>query len=338
MIVLGIETSCDETGLAIYDFNNKKLLSETLHSQINLHSQYGGVVPELASRDHVQKIIPLYKETVKLANLDPCDIKAIAYTSGPGLVGALMVGASFAKGLSYALDIPSIAVHHLEGHILAPLLSNCELSYPFITLLVSGGHTQLILVKQFGHYELMGESVDDAVGESFDKTAKMLGLSYPGGPELAKLAEKGQDKKYIFPRPMIKKPGLNFSFSGLKTAVLTEWNKSCKSDQVKFDICLGFEQAVVDTLLVKCSRAIELSGVTRLVVAGGVSANKRLRTELSLLAENKGWEVQFPSLQYCTDNGAMIALAGAYRLKHGFRDYNNKISVVARWPLNQINL
>ena len=337
MIVLGIESSCDETGIALYDSKEHKLLAETLYSQIELHREYGGVVPELASRNHIQKIIPLYKQVISKANIKETQIDAIAYTAGPGLVGALMVGSAFAKALSYALGISSIAVHHLEGHILAPALSGEQLIYPFITLLVSGGHTQLILVKSFGQYQLLGESLDDAVGESFDKTAKLLGLPYPGGPELAKLAQKGQNDAYQFPRPMTIKKGIDFSFSGLKTAVLTEWLASKKTEQIKADICASFEKAVVDTLCIKCERASNYTGVKRFVIAGGVSANQSLREALNKLANKKNWDVKFPPLAYCTDNGAMIALAGAFRLENNFKDSDYSVNVKARWPLKSFN-
>lgn len=338
MIVLGIETSCDETGIAIYDYADKKLLANALYSQIDLHAQYGGVVPELASRDHIGKLIPLTQEALAQANLNIDQIEAIAYTAMPGLVGALMVGASYAKGLAYALNIPAVAVHHLEGHLLAPLLDEQQqIDYPYVALLVSGGHTQLIEVQGFGQYTLLGESIDDAAGEAFDKTAKLLGLPYPGGPHLAKLAEKGREGIFILPRPMTDRPGLDFSFSGLKTAVLNTW-MSCedKSEQSKADLCRAFQDAVVDTIVIKSKRALKQTGVKRLVIAGGVSANVHLRESLATLAKNNGYEVFYPPMAYCTDNGAMIAIAGAYRLVHGYRDDSHAIMVKPRCPLQEL--
>ncbi|WP_119343187.1 tRNA (adenosine(37)-N6)-threonylcarbamoyltransferase complex transferase subunit TsaD [Facilibium subflavum] len=335
MIVLGIETSCDETGVAIYDGKNGRLLSNALYSQIDLHAQYGGVVPELASRDHVAKLKPLVYEALAEAKITLKEIDAIAYTAMPGLVGALMVGAAFAKALAYMLDIPSVAIHHMEGHLLAPLLSEGEKpDYPYVALLVSGGHTQLIEVDGFGQYKLLGESIDDAAGEAFDKTAKLLGLPYPGGPHLAKLAEKGKPDQFELPRPMCDRPGLDFSFSGLKTAVLNTWQQSDQSDQTKADIANAFQQAVVDTIVIKCKRALKQSKVKNLVVAGGVSANKHLREKLQQLADKNSWRVFYPPMAYCTDNGAMIAIAGAYRLQHGFVDQDMSIEVKPRAPLN----
>ena len=337
MIVLGIESSCDETGLALYDSQKNKILSEALYSQISLHSEYGGVVPELASRDHIKKILPLYNKVLSDAQLLSEEIDAVAYTKGPGLIGALMVGATFAKTLSYFLKIPSIGVHHLEGHILAPMLAGKNISYPFITLLVSGGHTQLILANKFGNYEILGESLDDAVGESFDKTAKLMGLPYPGGPHLAMKAEQGVTGRFKFPRPMVKKDNLDFSFSGLKTAVITQWMKSDKLEQTKADICLAFQEAVVDTLCLKCIKAVKKTGVQNLIVAGGVSANKYLRQSLLDVSMQQGWNVTFPPIEYCTDNGAMIAVAGAQRLERVFKDNSSAILVRPRWPLEEIN-
>ena len=312
MKVLGIESSCDETGVAIYD-TEKGLLADQLYSQVALHAEYGGVVPELASRDHIRRATPLIKGVLAEADLSMGDLDGIAYTAGPGLIGALMVGASIGRTLAWGLNIPAVAVHHMEGHLLAPMLEEEPPEFPFVALLVSGGHTMLVEVKSIGEYKILGESLDDAVGEAFDKTAKMLGLSYPGGPVLAALAETGEDKAYLFPRPMIRHPGLDFSFSGLKTFALTTWNKSEKTDQVQANIAHAFQEAVVDTLFIKCRRALESVGAKRLVVAGGVGANTRLRERLQDLKA----EVFFPRLEFCTDNGAMIAYAGATRLKAG---------------------
>ncbi|WP_119327578.1 tRNA (adenosine(37)-N6)-threonylcarbamoyltransferase complex transferase subunit TsaD [Cysteiniphilum halobium] len=336
MIVLGIETSCDETGIAIYDGAKHRLLANALFSQIDLHAQYGGVVPELASRDHVAKLIPLTKEALAHAGLALENIDAIAYTAMPGLVGALMVGATFAKTLSYMLDIPAIAIHHLEGHLLAPLLSeDAKPEYPYVALLVSGGHTQLIAVKSFGQYELLGESIDDAAGEAFDKTAKLLGLPYPGGPHLAELAEKGRAGAFTFPRPMCDRPGFDFSFSGLKTAVLNTWQaQDDQSEQTKADIAYAFQEALIDTIVIKCKRVLKHTRMKNLVVSGGVSANKSLRLALDGLGLENRWQVYYPPLAYCTDNGAMIAIAGAYRLANGFVDSDMVINVKPRAPLN----
>ena len=336
MIVLGVETSCDETGIAIYDGEAGELLANSLYSQIDLHAQYGGVVPELASRDHVAKLMPLVNEALDEANLVLKDIDAVAYTAMPGLVGALMVGAAFAKTLAFMLDIPAIAIHHLEGHLLAPLLSESEKpDYPYIALLVSGGHTQLIEVSTFGSYLLLGESIDDAAGEAFDKTAKLLGLPYPGGPHLAKLAEKGEESDFVLPRPMCDRPGLNLSFSGLKTAVLNLWNEQTdKSEQVKANLARAFQEAVVDIIVIKCKRALKQTQVKNLIVAGGVSANTHLRTALKEMARKHQCKVYYPSLAYCTDNGAMIAIAGAYRLARGYQDCDNEINVKPRAPLS----
>ena len=337
MIVLGIESSCDETGVAVYDGTRQRLLANVLYSQTALHAEYGGVVPELASRDHMQRIGGLYRQALQQAALAPENVEAVAYTAGPGLVGALMVGASFARGLAFGLDIPGIGIHHLEGHLLAPFLATAEVSYPFVTLLVSGGHTQLIAVEGFGHYRLLGDTLDDAAGEAFDKTAKLLGLPYPGGPHLAALARQGRPGRYRLPRPLLKRPGCDFSFSGLKTAVLQAWHQAEEpGDQVKADLCLAFEEAVVETLVVKCLRALEQYQCRRLLVAGGVSANRRLRSALQQAADRRGIMLSFPPLAYCTDNGAMIALAGAWRLQHGCAERHQAIDVRARWPLYEL--
>ncbi|MEZ7819036.1 MAG: N6-L-threonylcarbamoyladenine synthase [Candidatus Azotimanducaceae bacterium] len=333
MLVLGIESSCDETGLALYD-TEKGLISQALHSQVDLHADYGGVVPELASRDHVRKITPLTRLVLNDANKSLSDLDGIAYTAGPGLMGALLVGASFAKSLAWSLDIPSIGVHHMEAHLLAPLIdpSNAP-ELPFLALLVSGGHTQLVHVKAFGDYEILGESLDDAAGEAFDKTAKLLGLGYPGGPKIAAKAQSGDPKRFKFPRPMTDRPGLDFSFSGLKTFALnTVHNNSPLSEQDKADIALAFELAAVDTLTIKCKRAIEQTKAKHLVIAGGVSANTRLREKLS---SSLSAEVIYAPLELCTDNGAMIAYAGALRLAAGQRS-DLGIMTKARWPMDQL--
>ena len=332
MKVLGIESSCDETGIAIYD-TDKGLIADQLYSQVALHAEYGGVVPELASRDHIQKTVPLIKKAVAEAGLSLSDLDGIAYTSGPGLIGALMVGASIGRSLAWGLKIPAVAVHHMEGHLLAPMLEKDNApEFPFIALLVSGGHTLLVDVQAMGDYKIMGQSLDDAVGEAFDKTAKMLGLGYPGGPILAELATKGEEGAYIFPRPMIRQGGLDFSYSGLKTFALTTWNKSEKTEQDKANIAHAFQEAVVDTLFIKCRRAIEKIGAERLVIAGGVGANKRLREKLLDL----GVDVFFPRMEYCTDNGAMIAYAGAIRLEAGQTE-NTEIQPMPRWSLEDLN-
>lgn len=332
MRVLGIETSCDETGVAIYD-SELGLLAHTLHSQVKLHAEYGGVVPELASRDHVRHITPLVAKVLEDANSSPEAITAIAYTQGPGLVGALLVGAGFAKALAYAWQVPAIGVHHMEGHLLAPFLDQAHPEFPFLALLVSGGHTQIIEVTDIGKYTILGESLDDAAGEAFDKTAKLLGLDYPGGPLLAALATKGTPNKYNFPRPMLDRPGLDFSFSGLKTHALNAIHKTEPTSQNKADLAWAFEDAIVDTLIKKCARAIEQTATTDLVIAGGVGANKTLRTRLNLFAAANNIKVFYPRTEFCTDNGAMIAYAGYQRLKRGGLDNNLEINVKARWPL-----
>ena len=331
MNVLGIETSCDETGVAVYDLASG-LRAHALYSQIALHAEYGGVVPELASRDHVRKLLPLIRQTLAESGLAVAELGGVAYTAGPGLVGALLVGAGVARALAWALDVPAIGVHHMEGHLLAPLMEDPGLKPPFVALLVSGGHTQLIAVKAIGDYEVLGETLDDAAGEAFDKTAKMMGLPYPGGPQLAKLAATGTPGIFKFTRPMTDRPGLDFSFSGLKTQVLLAWQKSDKSDATRADIARGFEDAVVDTLAIKCARALEAAGCDTLVVAGGVGANVRLRAKLQAQAEKHGGRVCFPRPAFCTDNGAMIAYAGALRLAAGQHD-SAAADVRPRWDM-----
>lgn len=334
MRVLGIETSCDETGIAIYD-GEKGLLSHVLYSQIAIHADYGGVVPELASRDHIRKTLPLIKEALQQAGVSADSIDGVAYTAGPGLSGALLVGASIGRSLAMAWGKPALAVHHMEGHLLAPMLEAHSPQFPFIALLVSGGHTQLVRVDGIGQYQLLGESVDDAAGEAFDKTAKLMGLDYPGGPLLAKLAVTGNPKKYKFPRPMTDRPGLDFSFSGLKTAASNVIAAEGNSPQVQADIAASFQQAVVDTLVFKCQRALSETGLKRLVVAGGVSANTSLREQLQLLLSKMKGEVFYPRKEFCTDNGAMIAFAGYQRLKAG-QQQDLSIGVTPRWPMTEL--
>ncbi len=329
--MLGIETSCDETGVAAYAAG-RGLLAHRLYSQIALHADYGGVVPELASRDHVRKLLPLVCETLAAADLGVGDLGGVAYTAGPGLVGALLVGAAAARSLAWALEIPAIGVHHMEGHLLAPLLEPDPPAPPFVALLVSGGHSMLIEVTAIGRYRLLGDTLDDAAGEAFDKTAKLMGLPYPGGPALAKIAESGHPGAFRFTRPMTDRPGLDFSFSGLKTQVLLAWQASDRSDRTRADIARAFEEAIVETLLIKCRRAIEASGVDRLIVAGGVGANRNLRAQLAEAAAEDGFRVYFPRLEFCTDNGAMIALAGALRLAAGQHE-TPSIFVHPRWDL-----
>jgi N6-L-threonylcarbamoyladenine synthase len=331
MRVLGIETSCDETGVAVYD-TAAGLRAHALFSQIALHAEYGGVVPELASRDHVRKLLPLVRQVLAESGLTVADLDGVAYTAGPGLVGALLVGAAAGRALAWALDVPAIGVHHMEGHLLAPLLEPDPPAPPFVALLVSGGHTQLVAVEGVGRYRLLGESLDDAAGEAFDKTAKMMGLPYPGGPELARIAEGGRPGAYKFSRPMTDRPGLDFSFSGLKTQVLLAWQASDRSDQTRADIARGFEDAVVDTLAIKCARALDAAGTRELVVAGGVGANRRLRERLQALAAREGGRVSFPRPEFCTDNGAMIAFAGALRLVAGQHD-GAALTVFPRWDM-----
>ncbi len=340
MRVLGIETSCDETGIAIYD-SDKGLLADTLYSQVALHAEYGGVVPELASRDHIRKTLPLIQQTLAAAGLEGAQIDGVAYTAGPGLVGALMVGASIARSLAYAWSVPALAVHHMEGHLLAPMLESQPPQFPLVALLVSGGHTQLVRVDAIGNYHLLGESLDDAAGEAFDKTAKMLGLPYPGGPEVAQLALTGNPGRYTFPRPMTRKPGLDFSFSGLKTHTLNTISSEQQQgqpldQQTRADIAAAFEEAVVDTLVLKCRRALKQTGLKQLLIAGGVSANVSLRQALEQMLARQGGKVFYARPEFCTDNGAMIAYAGCQRLMAGQQQDLN-IETRARWPLSELS-
>ncbi|MCG8016294.1 MAG: tRNA (adenosine(37)-N6)-threonylcarbamoyltransferase complex transferase subunit TsaD [Candidatus Thiodiazotropha sp. 'RUGA'] len=340
MRILGIETSCDETGVAIYD-HEKGLLAEALHSQIAIHQEYGGVVPELASRDHVRKLLPLIRQLFADADIGPESLDGVAFTTGPGLVGALMVGASVGRSLAWAWGVPAIGVHHMEGHLLAPMLEAEPPEFPFIAMLVSGGHTQLVEVQGVGHYRLMGDSLDDAAGEAFDKTAKLLDLPYPGGPELSKLATRGSPDRYRFPRPMTDRPGLDFSFSGLKTFALNTLQDAAKaegepiSEQTRADIARAFEEAVVDTLMIKCRRAVRETGIKRLIMAGGVSANQRLRQRIGEMMAKEGGAAYYPRLKFCTDNGAMIAYAGCQRLMAGEYD-GLSFSVTPRWPMEEL--
>lgn len=334
MRILGIETSCDETGIAIYD-DEQGILANQLYSQIKLHADYGGVVPELASRDHVRKTIPLIQAALKEANLTAKDLDGVAYTAGPGLVGALLVGATVGRALAFAWDLPAVPVHHMEGHLLAPMLEDNPPEFPFVALLVSGGHTQLISVTGMGQYELLGESIDDAAGEAFDKTAKLLGLDYPGGPMLSKMAQQGEAGRFVFPRPMTDRPGLDFSFSGLKTFAANTIRNNESDDQTRADIARAFEDAVVDTLAIKCKRALEQTGFKRLVMAGGVSANRTLRARLAEMMKKRGGEVFYARPEFCTDNGAMIAYAGLVRLKSGV-SADLSVSVRPRWPLAEL--
>jgi N6-L-threonylcarbamoyladenine synthase len=339
LLVLGTETSCDETGVAIYDTRHG-LLSHALYSQTEMHGEYGGVVPELASRDHIRRVLPLIRQTLAAARLELHDLDAIAYTQGPGLAGALLVGASIAVSLGFALEIPALGIHHLEGHLLSPLLSDPAPDFPFVALLVSGGHTQLMQVDGLGSYTLLGETVDDAAGEAFDKTAKLLGLGYPGGPALAKLADEfaqsGWPRRFDLPRPMLHSGDLNFSFSGLKTAVMTLVKKYEMTPQTQAALASAFQEAVTDVLSEKAVAALSRTGLTRLVVAGGVGANRSLRNTLIQKATKMGATVFFPELQFCTDNGAMIAFAGAMRLQSidlARQKLNNEFTVHSRWDL-----
>ncbi len=332
--VLGVETSCDETGVAVYD-PARGLLAHTLYSQIRLHADYGGVVPELASRDHVRKLLPLLRETLSQAELRTADLAGVAYTAGPGLIGALLVGAAASRALAWALEIPALGVHHMEGHLLAPMLEPEPPAPPFVALLVSGGHSMLVEVAAVGHYRLLGDTLDDAAGEAFDKTAKLMGLPYPGGPALAALAGRGRAGVFRFARPMTDRPGLDFSFSGLKTQVLLAWQASDRSEQTRADVARAFEEAIVETLLIKCRRALAATGARSLVVAGGVGANRHLRASLAEAAARDGFRVSFPRLEFCTDNGAMIAFAGALRLAEGEVE-SASIRVRPRWPLAEL--
>ncbi|MGP1939319.1 MAG: tRNA (adenosine(37)-N6)-threonylcarbamoyltransferase complex transferase subunit TsaD [Arsenophonus sp. ET-DL9-MAG3] len=334
MRVLGIETSCDETGIAIYD-DQLGLLANQLYSQAILHAKYGGVVPELASRDHIRKVIPLIKAALQQANLRSDDIDAVAYTAGPGLIGALLVGATIGSSLAFSWQVPAIPINHMEGHLLAPVLEKNSPEFPFIALLVSGGHTQLINVIAIGEYQLLGESIDDAAGESFDKIAKLLGLNYPGGAALSSIAQQGQIGRFVFPRPMTDRPGLNFSFSGLKTFAANTISNNNMDQQTTADIARAFEDAVVDTLIIKCKRALKQTSSKRLVMAGGVSANYTLRTKMLESIIRIGGEVFYARPEFCTDNGAMIALAGMIRLQKGVTN-NLDISVKPRWSLEDL--
>ena len=345
MKILGIETSCDETGIAIYDTENG-LLADQLYSQIELHAQYGGVFPEIASRDHIKKTVPLIKKACIDANISLHDLDGIAYTAGPGLIGALLVGSSVGCSLAWALDLPSVEVHHMEGHLLAPLLDKDKPDFPFVCLLVSGGHSMLVDVKAIGDYTILGDTLDDAAGEAFDKTAKLLGLGYPGGKILSELAIYGNKSRFIFPRPMMNRPGLDFSFSGLKTAVRVaylqeiekkHYNEARDKEQLIKDIAACFQDAIVDTLVKKCQRAIKLTSYRTLVIAGGVSANNELRKQMHNLASKLCIKTVFPSLEYCTDNGAMIALAGAMRLLKT-KKQKSKIKAYPRWSLEDLEI
>ena len=338
MLILGLETSCDETGVALYD-TERGLLAHALFSQIDIHVEYGGVVPELASRDHVRKTLPLIEEVMAEAEVTAADIDGVAYTAGPGLVGALMVGATLARSLAWGWGVPALGVHHMEGHLLAPMLEEEHPEFPFVALLVSGGHTQLVRVDGIGQYRLLGESLDDAAGEAFDKAAKMLGLPYPGGPHIGRLAQSGNPERFDFPRPMVNRPGLDFSFSGLKTFTLNTV-ASCReegelTEQDKADIARAFEDAVVSTLVIKCRRALKQEGLKTLVMAGGVSANSSLRAGIKRALAKEKAQVFYPAPLFCTDNGAMIAYAGAQRLKAGQAD-TEETRVRPRWPMEEL--
>ncbi|MEO8630386.1 MAG: tRNA (adenosine(37)-N6)-threonylcarbamoyltransferase complex transferase subunit TsaD [Betaproteobacteria bacterium] len=335
MLILGIETSCDETGVALYD-SAAGLLAHALHSQIAMHAEYGGVVPELASRDHIRRVLPLVRKTLAESRRALQDLNGVAYTQGPGLAGALLVGAAIGEALAYVLQVPAIGIHHLEGHLLSPLLSGDRPRFPFVALLVSGGHTQLMRVDDVGRYVLLGETLDDAAGEAFDKTAQLLDLGYPGGPALSLLAQTGDPRRFELPRPMLTSPDLNFSFSGLKTAVLMLVRRSTLDQQTRADIAAAVEAAIVDVLVTKSLAALERCNVDEMVVAGGVGANRRLRSQLNAAAERRGITVRYPELVFCTDNGAMIAFAGALRMQRASR-HNNGFTVRPRWELAQLS-
>jgi N6-L-threonylcarbamoyladenine synthase len=341
MLVLGIETSCDETGAALYDTaagpngQGAGLLAHALHSQVSMHADYGGVVPELASRDHIRRVLPLVRQVLAESGCTLADLDGIAYTQGPGLAGALLVGAAVASGMAFALGIPLLGVHHLEGHLLSPLLSGDPPRFPFVALLVSGGHTQLMRVDGVGRYTLLGETLDDAAGEAFDKTAQLLGLGYPGGPAVSRLAEHGDSARIKLPRPMLTSPDLHFSFSGLKTAVLLALRQRPNDEQARADLAAGVEAAIVDVLAAKTLAAMQQTGLKELVVAGGVGANRRLRARLCAEASQHGFAVRYPELQFCTDNGAMIAFAGALRLQHAPVQHTG-FTVRARWDLGEL--
>jgi N6-L-threonylcarbamoyladenine synthase len=334
MLVLGIESSCDETGIALYD-TEQGLLAHALHSQIDMHAEYGGVVPELASRDHIRRALPLTQHVLKAADRTLQDIDGVAYTQGPGLAGALLVGTSIAESLAFTLNVPTVGVHHLEGHLLAPLLEANPPAFPFVALLVSGGHTQLMRVSGIGDYELLGDTLDDAAGEAFDKTAKLLGLGYPGGPALSKLATQGKLGQFKLPRPLLNSGDLNFSFSGLKTAVLTLVNENELNDETKADIAYEFQEAVTEVLTAKCMAALRETGLDNLIVSGGVGANARLRERLNQATQRRLCKVSYPRLEFCTDNGAMIAFAGAMRMLHAQRD-DYAFTVRPRWDLAEL--
>lgn len=334
MLVLGIETSCDETAVALYD-GQQGLVAHCVYSQIDIHRAYGGVVPELASRDHIRKTLPLVQQVLDEAGLSSAAIDGVAYTRGPGLIGALMVGASIGRSLGYAWNVPTLGVHHMEAHLMAVMLEDTQPTFPFVALIVSGGHTMLVAVDGVGRYRLLGESLDDAVGEAFDKTAKLLGLPYPGGPELALLAERGDTRRFHFPRPMVKRPGMDFSFSGLKTHAVNVFNQYPNEPQARADIACAFEDAVVETLTIKSRRALVHTQSKTLVVAGGVSANKKLRRQLQQAFVNDKVTVFFPRHEFCTDNGAMVAYAGYLRLAEGEAD-DLVIAPKARWPITEL--
>jgi len=334
MQILGLETSCDETAVAVFD-SKCGLRAHSVYSQIDLHALYGGVVPELASRDHIRRIVPQLRLMLSQNEIQLSDIDGVAYTSGPGLAGALMTGAIFGRSLAWALRVPALGIHHMEGHLLAPMLETGAPEYPFICLLVSGGHTMLVRVDEVGRYRSLGESIDDAAGEAFDKTAKLLGLPYPGGPHLAQLSESGNATRFAMPRPMTNRPGLDFSFSGLKTAAITAFRQTAQSEQDRADIAASFQAALIDTLRIKCQRALQQEGLNTLVVSGGVSANTQLRSEFATHFEALGVRVAYPRIEFCTDNAAMIALAGAHRLVAGLKS-DLGVHIQPRWSMEQL--